>query len=113
MTLAQNGYYESDTEIEIEAPQSGVRFVNSSPPTALEPFQKVTLEAWKYNSNGAVDTGAVINYTASGAQEGSYSMTVSNNKATVTCYGYSETPLTVTAEYQGETDSVTIKLEGY
>lgn len=112
-TLAQNSRYVSDTEIEIEAPHSGVSFVNASPPTALEPFQTVTLEAWKYNSNGSVETGAVINYTASGAQEGSYSMTVSSNKASVTCYGYSETPLTVTAECQGFTDTVTIWLEGY
>lgn len=112
-TLKQNPDVIYDMEIEAKAAQESVCFVNSVPPTALKPFQKVKLEAWKYNSNGTVDTGAVINYTASGAQEGSYSMTASNNKATVTCYGYSETPLTITAEYQGETDSVTIKLEGY
>lgn len=112
-SLAQNSRYLCEAEIEIEAPQSAVKFVNSSPPTALKPFQSVTLEAWKYNSNGSVDTGAVINYSASGAQEGSYSMTVSDNKASVTCYGYSETPLTVTAECQGFTDSATIRLEGY
>lgn len=112
-TLMQNPNFHADFDIEVEAPQESVCFVNSGPFAPLEPFQSVTLEAWKYLANGSVDTGAVINYTASGAQEGSYSMTVSNNKATVICYGYSETPLTVTAECQGYTDSVTIKLEGY
>ena len=112
-TLVQNSKISCEIEIECLAPQSCVCFMKAAPNTPLTPFQSVTLEAWKYDNNGAVDTGAVINYTASGAQEGSYSMTVSNNKATVTCYGYSETPLTVTAENQGETDSVTIKLEGY
>ena len=112
-TLEQNPFYCYDMDIEVEAPKNSVCFINSGPVAPMDPLQSVTLEAWKYDSNGWVEPGAVINFTASGAQEGSYRMTASNNKATVVCYGYSENPLTVTAECQGYTDSVTIRLGGY
>lgn len=112
-TLKQNDSIFTELEIEIEPTDNCVRFVRGVPTAPMKPLQQAALTALMYDDTGALVPGAVITFTASGAQEGSYGMTVSGNIATVTCYGYSPTPLVITAESQGFTDTATIYLEGY
>lgn len=113
-TLYQNPEIVFQKTVKVEAAKDCVRFVKTAPTAPLEPYQNVELTVYDYDETGGVDTAAPINFTASGAAEGSYRMDItSNNTVSVTCLGYSETPLTVTAEYDGKTDSVQIELEGY
>lgn len=113
VTLEQNEKIILDFDIEIAYSDNCVRIVGGVPTKPLAPLQQTTITANMYDDTGAIDPAAVFTFTATGAQEGSYRMSVSGNTATVTCYGYSPTPLTVTAESQGFTDSAAIYLEGY
>ena len=113
-TLYQNPSIVFRQTVQIEASKNCVRFVRTAPAAPLEPFQSIELTAYDFDESGGADSGAPINFTASGAAEGSYRMEqIDNNTVRVTCYGYSETPLTVTAEYDGKTDSVQIELLGW
>ena len=113
-TLHQNPAVSFQKTVKVEAAKNCVRFVKTGPVAPLEPYQSVTLTAYAYDDSGGVDDGVTIHFTASGAAQGSYCMTtVSNNTVEIACYGYSETPLTVTAESSGLTDSVQIELLGW
>ena len=113
-TLYQNPEIVFSKTVTVEAAKDCVRFVKTGPVAPLEPYQSVILTAYDYDESGGVDMGATINFTESGAAEGSYRMTVvNNNTVEITCIRYSPTPLTVTAEYDGKTDSVQIELEDF
>lgn len=88
---------------------NGVAFT-SAIPSAIGMFESVTLTA-AYFENG-LDTGADILFSFSGADESAYSAAVSGNSATITGYGYSDTPLTITASCGDSATSVVIALEG-
>ena len=112
-TLYQNPEIVFQKTVAVEASMDCVRFVKTGPIVPLEPYQSVTLTAYFYDESGGVDDGAVMTFTASGADEGSYRMTTTYNTATITCIRYSATPLIVTAECAGYTDSVEIELEDF
>ena len=116
-TLAQNPSVKLTKTVEITAASQCVRIVTGAPAAPLEPFQSAELTAYAYDNYGAIIPGTVVSFSASGAAEGSFRMTQNGNTATVVCYGYSETPLTVTASASVGgvllSDSATIMLEGY
>ena len=108
--LAQNQKITASAELKINGSGSGVRFIGPIPPY-LGMLDSFTMKATVYD-NGTEIRGEV-NWTLTGADENAYSYTAeSGNRLTVTCFGYSETPLTITAEYAGYTESVTVGLEG-
>lgn len=109
-TLAQNQKIGASAELKINGSGSGVRFNGPIPPY-LGMLDSFTMQATVYD-NGTEIRGDV-SWTLTGADENAYSYTEeSGNRLTVTCFGYSETPLTITAEYAGYTESVTVGLEG-
>lgn len=113
-TLYQNPEIVFKKTVRIEAAKDCIRFVKTAPAAPLEPFQSVELTVYDYDESGGIDDSPPFTFTASGAAEGSYRMEqTSNNTVRVTCIRYSPTPLTVTAEYGGKTDSVQIELLGW
>lgn len=113
-TLFQNPEIVFKKTVRIEAAKNCIRFVKTAPAAPLEPFQSVELTVYDYDDSGGIDDSAPFTFTASGAAEGSYRMEqTSTNTVLVTCICYSPTPLIVTAEYDGKTDSVQIELEDF
>lgn len=113
--LNENPSVRISKTIEVAAPEERVIFTQTGPNAPMRPFQSVQLTAYYFNAAGSIRPEYPITYTATGAAEGSYGMTVRAGTVTVTCYGYSETPLTVTAHGGPDgtlTDSVTLRLEG-
>lgn len=112
--LYQNPEIVFKKTVTVDAPKDCIRFVKSAPAAPIEPYQSVELTVYDYDVSGGVDVVAPITFTASGAAEGSYRMTkVNENTVCVTCIRYSQTPLIVTAEYDGKTASVQIELEDF
>ena len=117
-TLDQNTAVQASFEITITAAGKTVRFENKAPGIAMTPMQTIPLTARALDEND-VPQNLPITFTPSGAAEGSYAIAKDGLRSiTVTCFGYSETPLTITATcgapgYEGLSDSVTICLEGY
>ena len=73
-----------------------IRF-RSEIPESVQPFTTFTVLGGVYNSDGTLRTNDPVTWTLSGADENAYSYTTNQNMLTVTVYGYSETPLTITA----------------
>lgn len=112
--LYQNPEIVFQKAVRIEAAKDCIRFVKTAPTAPLEPFQSVELTVYDYDESGGVDPAVPINFSASGAAEGSYRMErIDVNTVSVTCIRYSPTPLTVTAEYGGKTAGVQIELEDF
>lgn len=109
-TLEQNPKYHAEYEITVSNAEDGVRFADTVPET-LAPFTSVNLEA-AYYENGA-ETSESVTFSFSGADTNAYKTSVNGNTAKIESFGYSETPLTVTAEYGGYAASVNIRLEGF
>ena len=112
VTLEQNPNVTASVKIIVDDADAGTGiFFTGSAPDRLQAFESCTIEATAYN-DGA-DTGTPILYRFSGAAAGSYSAVQTGNQAKITCYGFSETPLTVTAsaDMYGSQE-ITIKLEG-
>ena len=100
-TLAQNTAISESTEIEIlpeESIRLSVRFLNPPPPV-MGPLDSVVLRAAVY-LNGHKTEAAAVQWKTEGAAEGSYYAAADGNEMLLTCYGYSETPLTVTAYHR-------------
>jgi hypothetical protein len=87
---------------------NGIRFFGPLPPY-LGPLDNFELQAAVYE-NG-VEIRADVEWTLSGADESAYSYTVNGNRISVTCFGYSETPLTITATSGEYSESVSVGLE--
>lgn len=79
-------------------------------PKYMAPYDVETLEAALFI--GGVRQDAAVEWTYEGAAEGSYSVSVNENRLTVRCWGNSPKPLTVTARCEGESVSAEIELEG-
>lgn len=108
--LAQNTQKSASMELTVNGSGSGIRFFGPIPPY-LGPLDSFTMQAAVY-VNGA-EVRAEVHFTLSGADENAYSYTVYGyNRLTVTCFGYSETPLTITATAGDYTESVSVGLEG-
>lgn len=88
-----------------------VAFKNTVPDT-LSVMQSAKIEA-AYYEDGIEQTGASIEWEFSGADENSYSASVDGAAATISCWGGSDTPLTIKASH-GANNSATaqIALEG-
>ena len=107
--LSQNTEYHANYWITVTASVDGVRFT-SSVPDSLQACQSTTITA-SYFEDG-VETAYPISWSFSGAYQTAYSASTDGNTATVTCYGYSDIPLTVTASYGAYSVSDNIVLEG-
>ena len=112
VTLEQNPKVTAAVEIVVDDADAGTGVIfTESGPERLRAFESCTIEAVAFNDG--TDTGVPITYRFGGAAEGSYSAVQNGNRAKITCYGYSETPLTVMASaalYGSQ--SITIELEG-
>lgn len=108
--LAQNPNVSISRVVTVQVSSTGVRFIERAP-YSMEPYQTCTVSAAYYE--GGTPNPAVVNYSFSGATEGSYGYAVDGNTAEIKCFGYSEEPLVITAEYNGYSASVTVKLTGF
>ena len=116
-TLAQNPNIKATLTVSVTANHKAVNFLNAGPKFPLEPYQSIPLRAYAFDENGILQTGVPITYTWGGAAEGSYRVNVTGHLIEVTCYGYSETPLIITATggpgYENLSDTTSVYLEGY
>ena len=109
--LAQNPNIFVIKRVTVVAGSQGVRFV-SGQKYSLEPYTFCNLEAFYYDSNGQ-RTADPVTFSFSGADAGSYSTATDNNMATIHCFGYSGSPLVITAECNGETATAIVELNGF
>lgn len=109
--LAQNSDYSGSLVLTVEEPgtESGVKFT-SSVPELLYAFDDVTLSA-AYFELGQ-ETDEALEFELGGAAEGSYGFFIGPRAVTVYGYGYSATPLTVTARHGDYSAAVTLRLGG-
>lgn len=107
--LKQNGSIMGTKTVKIGSIDNGVQFI-AAPPQTMEPMQTVEIAARIY---GIVDPSAEVDWSFTGATQKSYKAVENGNTATISCYGYSETPLTVTATYGRFSASAEIELLGW
>lgn len=115
-TLEQNPAITAAKAIKATEQAEGVYFTQTGPTEPLRPFQSVVLTAYAFDENGAEVYSPPVRFVCSGARKGSCGAEYpADGKIEITCYGYSETPLTVTAiggaGYEQYSDSVVIRLE--
>ncbi len=110
-TLAQNPAYSASVSVQVEQAGSGVQ-IFTNVPDALAAYEYVTITA-AYFENGE-QTENALTWTFSGADETAYAAEVSEDglSAEIYCYGYSPTPLEITAAYGESSVTVEISLEG-
>lgn len=111
-TLAQNPNKKEEYAITVagSGAEPHISFT-STIPEVLGMFKTTTISA-EFFENGQA-TGEEITYTFSGAEEHTYTATVGNdNTVTIKCWGGSVQPLTITAEYGGYSNSISVYLEG-
>lgn len=108
--LVQNEEHYGTYTVTVAESVSGVHW-QTDPVERLEAYGKTVLTAI-YTENGA-ETGDEVEWTFTGAAEGSYTAEVEGNTATVYCWGGSVKPLTVTASCKGQSVSAEIALEGW
>lgn len=111
-TLAQNPAYSGSTEITVTQSADGVFFTTYAP-GSLGAYSGCGISA-AYFEDGEEQPDALM-WTFTGADETAYSAAVSTDgkSATIDCFGYSPTPLTVTVSYGTYTASAEITLEGF
>lgn len=107
--LSQNTAQYQDFPVTVTETQDEVAFTTSVPAT-LGYAEKVTLRAAYFEDGEETDEAATWNFT--GADTNAYTAVTEGNEAVITCFGYSDTPLTVTASYGDYTASADIILEG-
>lgn len=108
--LAQNTAIKKTMNITVSSasPAPFVRFTSAVPPV-MGPMDSAIIGAVYVDENGKSVPNVV--WSAAGARAGSYSANASEDELSVTCFGYSETPLTITASYAGKSVSAQIRLE--
>lgn len=117
-TMVQNPSVTASVTVTVASWTGGLHFASPAP-GSLDAYQSVSLETVYINSAGEESSPLIFDWTFAGADEGSYGVVVSgdrDNTATITCFGYSETPLTVTvsARNSGHSPiSAEIKLNGF
>lgn len=109
--LKQNGEIAGTKTVTVSASGNGIQFL-IEPPTVMEPMQTAAVTAAAF-VNGEISPGATIEWRFTGAVQKAYRATTNGNTAEISCYGYSETPLTVTASYGGNSASAKIQLLGW
>lgn len=109
-TLSQNEAYSASIAVTaVSAGESEVRFT-STIPDAIPAYEDCEITA-AYFSDGT-ETDEALTWTFGGADDGTYRVITGPKTATVYCFGYSETPLTVTASFGNERVSAEIALKG-
>lgn len=108
-TLEQNPSYSASLSVEVTQSVDGVFFTTTVPKT-IGFGETIEIEA-AYVVDGT-ETSDVVSWSFSGAAETAYKAEPSGNTATITCYGYNETPITVTASYGEYKETAEIRLEG-
>lgn len=110
-TLEQNPAYSAGFQIQVTASADGVLFTTTVP-ESLGAYESANVMA-AYFEDGEEQSDA-LTWKFTGADESAYSASVSadGKSASIQCFGYSETPLTVTAKYHSHSASTTIALEG-
>lgn len=108
--LKQNGELAGKLAVTVESQTSGVRFLRQIP-SSLSPYQSFSVTAAFYD-NGSISSLAQVRWTLNGGDEGTYRAEIDGNTLTVRAFGYSRTPLRITAEYDGFTAEGTVILTG-
>lgn len=110
-TLAQNTAYSTQYTINVEEALTGnyVSFSEPVPPT-LDAYASTVITA-AYYENG-VKTTEPITWSFTNAPGNSFAAITDGNSATITCYGYSSLPLTVTASHGNTSATAQITLLG-
>ena len=108
--LAQNESFAGAYEVTVAQSVNSIHW-QTDPAERLGAYEKTTLTA-VYTENGA-ETGDAVEWRFAGAAEDSYTAEEAGNTATVTCWGGSVEPLTVTATCKEKSVSAVIALEGW
>lgn len=108
-TLQQNPSIATEMAITVHEQGTGttVRIITEAP-EAIGLMESATIAAAVLG--GA--EGETVTWSFSGADENTYGADINGNTVTITCWGGSVTPLTVTARYEEKEASVTLDLEG-
>lgn len=109
--LAQNERHHVNFFITVTENEDGIKWT-STVPTSLSAYENATISA-AYFEDG-VETATSLAWTFTGASKTAYASTVSadGKSAEIKCYGYSGTPLIVTASNGTDTVTASIALEG-
>lgn len=109
--LAQNPAIYTDFTISVTQSEDGVKFTTTVP-EALGAYESAGISA-AYFLDG-VEQSDALTWTFTGADENAYSAKVSTDgkSASIDAFGYSETPLTVTAAFGSYSTTATITLKG-
>lgn len=108
-SLVQNPNVMSEIGVTVTETQDGVEFT-TAPPTTLSYAESATLTA-AYYEDGEETTEKIV-WALAGADNNAYTVSVSGNSAVLTCFGYSDTPLTITASYGDYSASADVALIG-
>lgn len=107
--VAENRTLHGELAVTVEENFTGVRFTGEIP-ARLRPYESAEIGA-VYVENG-VETEKEVTWTFTGDTD-AFTAQVDGNKATLRCWGGSETPLTITAAYGEESANGSMVLEGY
>ena len=110
-TLKQNDEIWSAWPVAVESAEEGysVDFA-STPPNVLRAYGNAVLTAVCLQDGETVE--GTVEWTFAGADETAYSYAINENTVTISCWGGSVEPLTVTASWMDHNVSVVIHLEG-
>lgn len=110
-TLEQNPAWSAALNITVTQSIDGVRFTTTLP-EQLGAYESAAITA-AYFVDGA-EQNDPLTWSFTGAEETAYRavITPDGKRANITCFGYSETPLTVTVTYGSYYAGATIRLEG-
>ena len=108
-TVVENPELTGWMEVTVAEGFTGVRFTTQIP-ERLRPFETAEVGA-VYVENG-VETDRALTWTLTGDAD-AFTAEVNGSKVTIRCWSGSETPLRITAAYEGEAANGTMVLEGY
>lgn len=109
VTLEQNKEKTQSIDISVSAIGESKAIFTTTPINALDEYDSCLVSA-AYLENG-IETEEEVNFSFSGASERCYGATkVGLNTYEIRCYNASKTPLIVTVESHGTTDTMSIKL---
>lgn len=108
-TLSQNPKYFAEFSVSVADAEDSVEFTTNVP-AALSAFEDCEIGAAYFS--GGEETDEPLVWTFGGAAQGSYKAVFGGKSGTVYCFGYSATPLVVTASYGDKSATAEIRLEG-
>ena len=107
-SLEQNTRKQNEMHVTVGSESTGVVFV-TPPPAIMGPMDSVMIRAAIYDNGDEIS--AAVGWTVGGADQRAYRYTISGNYLTITCFGYSEAPLEIRAEYNNQHAEARIWLE--